>query len=48
MTRYKIVLEYDGTPYVGWQRQDNGPSVQAVVEQAVEAFCGAVKSLSGV
>ena len=40
MTRYKIVLEYDGTPYVGWQRQDNGLSVQAAVEDAVEAFCG--------
>ncbi len=40
MIRYKLTLEYDGTPFVGWQRQDNGPSVQAEVEAAVEAFCG--------
>ena len=39
MTRYKLTLEYDGTPFVGWQRQDNGASVQAEVEAAVEAFC---------
>lgn len=40
MTRWKLTLEYDGRPFVGWQRQDNGPSVQAAVERAVEAFCG--------
>ncbi len=40
MTRYKLVLEYDGGPFVGWQRQDNGPSVQAALEDAVAAFCG--------
>ncbi|NKB48851.1 MAG: tRNA pseudouridine(38-40) synthase TruA [Alphaproteobacteria bacterium] len=40
MTRYKLVLEYDGAPFVGWQRQDNGPSVQGEVEAAVAAFCG--------
>ncbi len=40
MTRYKLVLEYDGGPFVGWQRQDNGPSVQAALEEAVAAFCG--------
>jgi tRNA pseudouridine38-40 synthase len=39
MTRYRLVLEYDGGPYVGWQRQDNGPSVQAAIEDAVRAFC---------
>ncbi|MFQ5626418.1 MAG: tRNA pseudouridine(38-40) synthase TruA [Methyloligellaceae bacterium] len=41
MPRYKITVEYDGTPYVGWQIQDNGPSVQARLSQAFEAFCGA-------
>jgi tRNA pseudouridine38-40 synthase len=34
MTRWALLLEYDGTPFVGWQRQDNGLSVQAVLEQA--------------
>jgi tRNA pseudouridine38-40 synthase len=38
--RYKLTIEYDGGPYVGWQRQDNGRSVQALLEAAVERFCG--------
>jgi tRNA pseudouridine38-40 synthase len=40
MTRYKLILEYDGGGFVGWQRQDNGPSVQAALEEAVRGFCG--------
>ncbi len=40
MPRYKLTLEYDGAPYVGWQRQDNGPSVQGELERAIHAFCG--------
>ena len=40
MTRYKLVIEYDGGGFVGWQRQDNGPSIQAALEDAVAAFCG--------
>jgi tRNA pseudouridine38-40 synthase len=40
MTRYKLTLEYDGGGFVGWQRQDNGPSVQEALENAVKAFCG--------
>ncbi len=40
MTRYKLVIEYDGRGLVGWQRQDNGPSVQAALEEAVRGFCG--------
>jgi len=47
MTRYKLTLEYDGRPFVGWQRQDNGPSVQAAVEAAVQAFCGEVRVVEG-
>jgi tRNA pseudouridine38-40 synthase len=34
MTRWALRLEYDGTPFVGWQRQVNGPSIQEVLEQA--------------
>ena len=40
MTRFKLLLEYDGGPYVGWQRQKNGHSVQAALETATRAFCG--------
>jgi tRNA pseudouridine38-40 synthase len=40
MPRYKLVIEYDGTPFTGWQRQLNGRSVQQVVEEAIERFCG--------
>lgn len=40
MPRYRITIEYDGTPYVGWQIQDNGQSVQARLADAIRAFCG--------
>ena len=40
MPRYKLTLEYDGAPFVGWQRQANGLSVQAALEGALEALCG--------
>ena len=40
MPRYKLSLEYDGTPFVGWQLQENGPSVQGRLAQAVKAFSG--------
>ncbi len=40
MPRYKLTIEYDGTPFVGWQRQDNGPSVQAALEAAILKFTG--------
>ncbi len=40
MPRYKLVIEYDGTPFSGWQRQLNGPSVQQSVEESIEGFCG--------
>jgi tRNA pseudouridine38-40 synthase len=40
MARYKLVIEYDGAPFVGWQVQHNGVSVQGVLTAAVAAFCG--------
>ena len=40
MPRYKLVLEYDGAPFVGWQVQDNGVSVQGVLAAALAAFSG--------
>ena len=40
MARFKLTLEYDGAPFVGWQRQDNGPSVQAALEDALRALTG--------
>lgn len=40
MPRYRITIEYDGGPFIGWQRQDSGPSIQAALEDAVRAFSG--------
>ena len=40
LRRFKLVLEYDGGPFVGWQRQDNGQSVQGAIEAAALGFCG--------
>ncbi|MEC9345311.1 MAG: tRNA pseudouridine(38-40) synthase TruA [Pseudomonadota bacterium] len=40
MTRWRLELEYDGAGFVGWQRQDNGLSVQEVVESGIQGFTG--------
>ncbi len=40
MPRYKLTIEYDGTPYAGWQIQANGPSVQAELARAIEGLSG--------
>ena len=47
MPRFKLVIEYDGAPFVGWQVQDNGPSVQGALEAAVLAFCGESATVRG-
>ena len=47
MPRYKLTIEYDGTPFVGWQVQDNGVSVQGVLTDAVLAFAGARTTVGG-
>ena len=38
MPRYKLIIEYDGTDFVGWQKQQNGLSVQELIEQAIQSF----------
>jgi tRNA pseudouridine38-40 synthase len=40
MPRFKLTLEYDGAPFVGWQRQQNGVSVQETLEKAILAMTG--------
>ena len=47
MPRYRLILEYDGTGLVGWQRQKNGLSVQEIIETAVERYCGAATTVHG-
>ncbi len=39
MPRFKLTIEYDGGPFVGWQRQDNGLSVQRALEDAARSYC---------
>ena len=40
MQRWKLIIEYDGRPFSGWQRQDNGRSVQQSLEEAVQRLSG--------
>lgn len=40
MPRYRLVIEYDGASFVGWQRQANGRSVQSEIEAAIRRFSG--------
>jgi tRNA pseudouridine38-40 synthase len=47
MPRYKLTIEYDGTPFVGWQIQDNGPSVQGALIEAIAAFSGERVAVNG-
>ena len=38
MTRFALTIEYDGRPYMGWQRQPHGPSIQQAIEDAIHRF----------
>jgi tRNA pseudouridine38-40 synthase len=38
VTRFRLTVEYDGRPFMGWQRQAHGPSVQHAIEEAIEAI----------
>ncbi len=40
MTRFCLTVEYDGRPYMGWQRQPHGPTIQAAIEEAAKAITG--------
>lgn len=40
MTRWRLTIEFDGGPFMGWQRQDHGPSVQATLEDAIAQMTG--------
>jgi tRNA pseudouridine38-40 synthase len=47
MPRYKLTIEYDGTPFVGWQVQENGPSVAGAIVEAFGKFAGETPKVSG-
>lgn len=40
MTRFAFTVEFDGRPFMGWQRQAHGPSVQQAIEEALERITG--------
>jgi tRNA pseudouridine38-40 synthase len=40
MTRFRLTIEFDGRPFMGWQRQAHGPSVQQAIEDAIHAVTG--------
>lgn len=47
MARFRLDIEYDGTPFVGWQRQANGLAVQQVIEDALAAIEGRPVTIRG-
>ena len=47
MPKYKITIEYEGTNFVGWQRQENGRSIQSSIEKAIENLSGEKITLFG-
>ena len=47
MPRFRMTVEYDGTPYVGWQMQENGHSVQAALQNGILSLTGETVSIRG-
>ena len=47
LRRYKLIVEYDGTDYCGWQRQINGPSVQQTLEETLSRLTGETIAVTG-
>jgi len=46
VTRWRLTIEYDGGPFIGWQRQDHGPSVQQTLEEALRRMTGELASFN--
>jgi tRNA pseudouridine38-40 synthase len=47
MTRFRLTIEYDGAPFMGWQRQPHGPSVQQAIEEALMTMTGEATVVHG-
>ena len=47
MTRWRLTIEFDGAPFMGWQRQDHGPSVQQALEEAIHRMTGELTAVHG-
>lgn len=47
MAKYRIIIEYDGTDFVGWQKQENGPSIQSSIEDAIKKITSETVSVFG-
>lgn len=47
MRNFKMTVEYDGSAYCGWQRQDNGTSIQQLLEEAIQKITGQTVSVIG-
>src|SRR5262245_8051176 len=47
MPRYKLIIEYDGTPFVGWQWQEGAPTVQRVLIEAIAGCCNHAVKVAG-
>jgi len=46
MPRYKLIIEYDGSPYAGWQRQAGQPTIQEAIETALTKMSGVLAPLT--
>ena len=47
MPRYKLIIEYDGTPFAGWQWQEGAPTVQRVLTEAIAGCCNHAVKVAG-
>ncbi|MFQ6778323.1 MAG: tRNA pseudouridine(38-40) synthase TruA [Alphaproteobacteria bacterium] len=47
MSRYRVILEYDGSDLIGWQENHQGPSVQSLLKEAIHSFCSETVDVVG-